>query len=65
MDRWRRAGRDAAFALPDLDGDGWMSKSEFVSPWGVEFWAGDDKDAPGTHLFGGFNGRTRPPDVST
>lgn len=42
---------DAAFARLDLDGDGSMSKSEFVQHW-VEFWAGDDADAPGTHVFG-------------
>jgi Ca2+-binding EF-hand superfamily protein len=42
---------DAGFARLDLDGDGWISKSEFVSHW-VEFWAGDDEDAPGTYVFG-------------
>lgn len=41
----------AAFARLDLDGDGWLSKSEFVGHW-TEFWAGDNKDAPGTHMFG-------------
>ncbi|MFI9011612.1 EF-hand domain-containing protein [Actinosynnema sp. NPDC053489] len=42
---------DAVFARLDLDGDGSLSKSEFVQHW-VEFWAGDDPDAPGTHVFG-------------
>jgi Ca2+-binding EF-hand superfamily protein len=42
---------DAVFARLDLDGDGSISKSEFVGHW-VEFWAGDDADAPGTHVFG-------------
>ncbi|ROP41172.1 EF-hand domain-containing protein [Saccharothrix texasensis] len=42
---------DAVFARLDLDGDGVISKSEFVRHW-VEFWAGDDADAPGTHVFG-------------
>uniref|UniRef100_UPI0031DE5EF3 EF-hand domain-containing protein n=1 Tax=Saccharothrix mutabilis TaxID=33921 RepID=UPI0031DE5EF3 len=42
---------DEAFARLDLDGDGWLSKNEFARHW-VEFWAGDDPDAPGTHVFG-------------
>ncbi|MER5265267.1 EF-hand domain-containing protein [Actinosynnema sp. NPDC002837] len=42
---------DAVFARLDLDGDGSISKSEFVQHW-VEFWAGDDADAPGAHVFG-------------
>ncbi|WP_367137255.1 EF-hand domain-containing protein [Saccharothrix sp. HUAS TT1] len=42
---------DAVFARLDLDGDGSISKSEFVRHW-VEFWAGDDADAPGAHVFG-------------
>ncbi|MFJ6676216.1 EF-hand domain-containing protein [Actinosynnema sp. NPDC091369] len=45
------APTDAVFARLDLDGDGSISKSEFVRHW-VEFWAGDDADAPGTHVFG-------------
>ncbi|MFE2753228.1 EF-hand domain-containing protein [Actinosynnema sp. NPDC059335] len=45
------APTDAVFARLDLDGDGWISKSEFVQHW-VEFWAGDDADAPGTYVFG-------------
>ncbi|MCP2167515.1 EF-hand domain-containing protein [Goodfellowiella coeruleoviolacea] len=40
-----------AFTRLDLDGDGWIGTSEFVRHW-VEFWVGDDADAPGTHLFG-------------
>ena len=45
------APTDAVFARLDLDGDGVISKSEFVQHW-VEFWAGDDADAPGAHVFG-------------
>ncbi|MCC8251034.1 EF-hand domain-containing protein [Saccharothrix luteola] len=45
------APTDAVFARLDLDGDGSISKSEFVQHW-VEFWAGDDADAPGAHVFG-------------
>ncbi|MBB5956055.1 Ca2+-binding EF-hand superfamily protein [Saccharothrix tamanrassetensis] len=42
---------DAAFARLDLNGDGHISKGEFARHW-VEFWAGDDADAPGSHVFG-------------
>lgn len=42
---------EASFTRLDLDGDGWLSKTEFINHW-TEFWAGDDKDAPGTHMFG-------------
>lgn len=42
---------DEVFDGLDLDGDGVISKSEFARHW-VEFWAGDDPDAPGTHVFG-------------
>lgn len=42
---------DGAFARLDLNGDGHISKAEFARHW-VEFWAGDDEDAPGTHVFG-------------
>ncbi|MEU4745274.1 EF-hand domain-containing protein [Actinosynnema sp. NPDC023658] len=45
------ASTDSVFARLDLDGDGSISKSEFVQHW-VEFWAGDDANAPGTHVFG-------------
>ncbi|PPK63194.1 EF-hand domain-containing protein [Actinokineospora auranticolor] len=47
----RATPTDAAFARLDTDGDGFVSRSEFTAHW-VEFWAGDDEDAPGTHLFG-------------
>ncbi|GAB3701063.1 EF-hand domain-containing protein [Saccharopolyspora tripterygii] len=39
------------FARLDLNGDGVLRKSEFVTHW-VEFWVGDDGEKPGTHLFG-------------
>jgi hypothetical protein len=42
---------DSAFARLDLNGDGELRKSEFVTHW-VEFWVGDDAETPGTHLFG-------------
>ncbi|MCE6998281.1 EF-hand domain-containing protein [Saccharothrix sp. S26] len=45
------APTDAVFARLDLNGDGHISKGEFARHW-VEFWAGDDADAPGTHVFG-------------
>ncbi|MEV0681719.1 EF-hand domain-containing protein [Actinosynnema sp. NPDC050436] len=42
---------DAVFARLDVNGDGHISKGEFARHW-VEFWAGDDEDAPGTYVFG-------------
>ncbi|MFD5825595.1 EF-hand domain-containing protein [Lentzea sp. NPDC060358] len=39
------------FARLDLDGDGGLSRHEFVQLW-MEFWAGDDAEAPGSHAFG-------------
>ncbi|MEU4807476.1 EF-hand domain-containing protein [Actinosynnema sp. NPDC023587] len=39
------------FARLDVNGDGHISKGEFARHW-VEFWAGDDEDAPGSHVFG-------------
>ncbi|MFC5052243.1 EF-hand domain-containing protein [Saccharothrix xinjiangensis] len=45
------APTDAGFARLDLNGDGHISKAEFAGHW-VEFWAGDDADAPGTYVFG-------------
>ncbi|GGP51060.1 EF-hand domain-containing protein [Saccharothrix coeruleofusca] len=42
---------DGVFGRLDLDGDGAISKSEFAQHW-VEFWAGDDPDAPGSSVFG-------------
>ena len=47
----RDAPTDVAFARLDLNGDGELRKSEFVTHW-VEFWVGDDGETPGTHLFG-------------
>ncbi|GAB3450661.1 EF-hand domain-containing protein [Actinophytocola sediminis] len=45
------APTEAGFARLDLDGDGVLSKAEFIRHW-VEFWAGDDQNAPGTYMFG-------------
>ncbi|TWF93720.1 EF-hand domain-containing protein [Saccharopolyspora dendranthemae] len=47
----REAPTDLAFARLDLNGDGELRRSEFVTHW-VEFWVGDDGEEPGTHLFG-------------
>jgi len=47
----RETATDGAFAHLDLNGDGHISKGEFARHW-VEFWAGDDEDAPGTYVFG-------------
>lgn len=45
-----------AFALLDLNGDGYLSRSEFAAHW-IEFWAGDNPDAPGSWVFGVFPAR--------
>ncbi|MEU3765848.1 EF-hand domain-containing protein [Amycolatopsis keratiniphila] len=42
---------DATFPLLDSDGDGMLSRDEFAALW-LEFWAGDDAEAPGTLVFG-------------
>ncbi|MBM7776575.1 Ca2+-binding EF-hand superfamily protein [Actinokineospora baliensis] len=39
------------FRLLDTDGNGTLSREEFTALW-TEFWAGDDRTAPGTWLFG-------------
>lgn len=39
--------------LLDSDHDGSLSREEFVELW-LEFWAGDDPEAPGTFVFGRF-----------
>jgi Ca2+-binding EF-hand superfamily protein len=43
----------AAFALLDLNRDGFLSRSEFAEHW-TEFWAGDNPAAPGSWVFGVF-----------
>ncbi|WP_181773702.1 EF-hand domain-containing protein [Amycolatopsis pittospori] len=47
----RPTDTDATFPLLDSDGDGKLSREEFASLW-LEFWAGDDAEAPGTLVFG-------------
>ena len=47
----RQADVDDIFPLLDADGDGMLSRQEFTALW-LEFWAGDDADAPGTLVFG-------------
>ncbi|HEY6493343.1 MAG TPA: EF-hand domain-containing protein [Trebonia sp.] len=42
-----------AFALLDLNHDGYLSRSEFTEHW-TEFWAGDNPAAPGSWVFGFF-----------
>jgi Ca2+-binding EF-hand superfamily protein len=44
---------DEIFPLLDLNGDGHLSRDEFIRLW-TEFWAGDDPAAPGTWVFGRF-----------
>ncbi|OXM53007.1 calcium sensor EFh [Amycolatopsis alba DSM 44262] len=47
----RPTDTDAIFPLLDSDGDGMLSRDEFAALW-LEFWAGDDAEAPGTLVFG-------------
>ncbi|MBE1573715.1 EF-hand domain-containing protein [Amycolatopsis roodepoortensis] len=47
----RPTDTDATFPLLDADGDGMLSRDEFAALW-LEFWAGDDAQAPGTLVFG-------------
>ncbi|SFS93612.1 EF-hand domain-containing protein [Saccharopolyspora flava] len=47
----RGAPSRGEFGRLDRNGDGTLSKSEFVTHW-LEFWSGDDEEAPGNHLFG-------------
>ena len=42
-----------AFALLDLNHDGYLSRAEFTEHW-IEFWAGDNPAAPGSWIFGSF-----------
>ncbi|MCW2897861.1 MAG: calcium-binding EF-hand-containing protein [Streptosporangiaceae bacterium] len=44
---------DEIFPLLDLDGDGYLSRDEFVRLW-TQFWVGDDPGVPGTWVFGRF-----------
>jgi Ca2+-binding EF-hand superfamily protein len=48
-----------AFALLDLNHDGYLSQSEFTEHW-AEFWAGDNPAAPGSWVFGFFTVDTQP-----
>jgi hypothetical protein len=49
----RVTNTDEIFPLLDLNGDGHISRAEFVELW-TEFWAGDDPGSPGTWVFGRF-----------
>ncbi|QYN20805.1 EF-hand domain-containing protein [Amycolatopsis sp. DSM 110486] len=45
---------DTVFPVLDLNGDGYLTADEFTEHW-LEFWAGDNADAPGTWVFGRFD----------
>lgn len=47
----RETDTDEIFPLLDLDGDGYVTESEFTALW-REFWAGDDRSSPGALVFG-------------
>ncbi|MEV6908574.1 EF-hand domain-containing protein [Amycolatopsis sp. NPDC051071] len=47
----RPTDTDTTFPALDSDGDGKLSREEFAVLW-LEFWAGDDAEAPGTLVFG-------------
>jgi Ca2+-binding EF-hand superfamily protein len=47
----RATDTDTIFPSLDSDGDGRLSRAEFSTLW-LEFWAGDNADAPGTLVFG-------------
>ncbi|MBP2325081.1 Ca2+-binding EF-hand superfamily protein [Kibdelosporangium banguiense] len=47
----RPTDTDGIFPLLDSNGDGSLSRLEFTELW-LEFWAGDNADAPGTLVFG-------------
>jgi Ca2+-binding EF-hand superfamily protein len=49
----QEADTDEAFALLDLNHDGYLSHAEFIEHW-TEFWAGDNSAAPGSWIFGFF-----------
>jgi Ca2+-binding EF-hand superfamily protein len=55
IETWNGQPTDTAdvFPLLDLDGDGGISRQEFIVHW-TEFWAGNDPSAPGTWIFGRF-----------
>ncbi|GGS57300.1 MULTISPECIES: EF-hand domain-containing protein [Actinokineospora] len=49
----RRTDTDSVFDILDGDGDGHLSREEFIELW-TQFWAGDDPTAPGNWVFGRF-----------
>jgi len=55
VEAWNGRETDTAeaFALLDLNHDGYLSRSEFTEHW-TEFWAGDNPQAPGSWVFGFF-----------
>jgi Ca2+-binding EF-hand superfamily protein len=59
VEAWNGRETDTAeaFALLDLNHDGYLSRSEFTEHW-TEFWAGDDPAAPGSWVFGFFPAAT-------
>ncbi|GLZ36568.1 EF-hand domain-containing protein [Actinokineospora sp. NBRC 105648] len=53
VEAWNGRPTPTDFPLLDLDGDGHLSRAEFTELW-IQFWAGDDPEAPGTWVFGHF-----------
>jgi Ca2+-binding EF-hand superfamily protein len=55
IEAWNGHDSDTAeaFALLDLNHDGYLSREEFTEHW-TEFWAGDNPAAPGSWVFGFF-----------
>ncbi len=55
IEAWKgfKVETDGVFRFLDADGDGHISRSEFVDLW-AEFWIGDDQAAPSNWVFGPF-----------
>jgi EF hand len=51
----RPTDTDEVFTLLDTDADGFIPRAEFRLLW-YQFWAGNDPHAPGTWVFGRFDG---------
>jgi Ca2+-binding EF-hand superfamily protein len=55
IEAWKGApvDTDGVFRFLDADGDGHISRSEFVDLW-ADFWIGDDQASPSKWVFGPF-----------